>query len=280
MQPPKVYCKSEYDILKKVILCEPQYLINRQVLHDPELQYKHVKEHVELAVKQHREFVDTLNKYEIETIMLSPDKHYPEQTYTRDIGFTLGPTIYIAEMAQGVRKGEEHILKYWLHENQISYYNLIGEHIEGGDVIIDQDTIFIGLSSRTNEAAIEHLKQILTGQFHVKMIPFKDKFLHLDCVFNVLSPEVAIIYSEALSNEDIQFLSSRYDLIEVPYEEQHALATNVLSIGSGKVLSLPMNETVNKQMRKKGFEIIEVDISEIVKSGGSFRCCTLPLVRG
>jgi N-dimethylarginine dimethylaminohydrolase len=54
----------------------------------------------------------------------------------------------------------------------------------------------------------------------------------------------------------------------------------VLCIGNKKILSLPINKQVNQNLRNRGFEVIEVDISEIIKSGGSFRCCTLPILRG
>lgn len=68
-------------------------------------------------------------------------------------------------------------------------------------------------------------------------------------------------------------------LVKVTEEEQFQLGTNVLSIGNKRVLSLPVNGKVNKQLRNRGFQVIEVDITEIIKSGGSFRCCTLPITR-
>jgi N-dimethylarginine dimethylaminohydrolase len=182
-------------------------------------------------------------------------------------------------MAHDVRKGEENVLIQWLDDEEISYYNLAEDKIEGGDVIIDRETIYVGLSNRTHQKAVDHLQSLL-NQFNVIAISFKEKFLHLDCVFNVVSPDVALIYPHALTKEDIELFSSRYELIEVSEEEQFTLGTNVLSIGNKKILSLPVNKQVNKQLRNRGFEVIEVDITEIIKSGGSFRCCTLPILRG
>ncbi|MBO1912564.1 hypothetical protein J4G37_48165, partial [Microvirga sp. 3-52] len=60
---------------------------------------------------------------------------------------------------------------------------------------------------------------------------------------------------------------------------QFSLGTNVLSIGDKKVFSLPQNTDVNKKIRDFGFNVIEVDFSEIIKSGGSFRCCSMPVER-
>ena len=113
----------------------------------------------------------------IEVILLPYHKKYPEQVFTRDIGFTLGETIFVADMASDVRNGEENVLKQWLEDEEISYYNIIGHQIEGGDVIIDRDTIYIGLSDRTNAEAIEHLQNLLKKQFDIIPIDFKSKYL-------------------------------------------------------------------------------------------------------
>ena len=274
----KTFCMSEYDVLKRVILCQPQYMTIREVINETQEHFKNEGIHIERALEQHDELVKTLKDNGIEVILLPYHKKYPEQVFTRDIGFTLGQTIFVAEMATDVRTGEENVLKQWLEDEGISYYNLKGEIIEGGDVVIDQETIYVGLSNRTNQKSAEQL-QLLLNQFNVIPISFKDKYLHLDCVFNVVSPEVALIYPNALTKKDIEFFSSRYELIEVSEEEQFQLGTNVLSIGNKKVLSLPVNEKVNKQLRNRGFQVIEVDITEIIKSGGSFRCCTLPILR-
>jgi N-dimethylarginine dimethylaminohydrolase len=274
----KTFCMGEYDVLKRVILCQPQYMTIREVINETQEHFKNEGIHIERALEQHDELVKTLKNNGIEVILLPYHKKYPEQVFTRDIGFTLGQTIFVAKMATDVRAGEENVLKQWLEDEDISYYNLEGEIIEGGDVVIDQETIYVGLSNRTNQKAAEQL-QLLLNQFNVIPISFKDKYLHLDCVFNVVSPEVALIYPNALTKKDIELFSSRYELIEVSEEEQFQLGTNVLSIGNKKVLSLPVNEKVNKQLRNRGFQVIEVDITEIIKSGGSFRCCTLPILR-
>ena len=278
-EPYKIQCFTEYNVLKKVILCQPQYMNIRDVINETQKHFKNEGIHIEKALEQHDEFVDTLRGQGIEVILLPYHKKYPEQVFTRDIGFTLGETIFVADMASDVRNGEENVLKQWLEDEEISYYNIIGHQIEGGDVIIDRDTIYIGLSDRTNREAIEHLQNLLKKQFDIISIDFKSKYLHLDCVFNIVSPELALIYPDALKSEHIDLFKKRYEVIEVSEEEQFTLGTNVLTIGYNKIISLPINKKVNEELRKRGFEIIEVDITEIIKSGGSFRCCTLPIHR-
>ncbi|MEK5393918.1 dimethylarginine dimethylaminohydrolase family protein [Margalitia sp. FSL K6-0131] len=274
----KTFCMSEYDILKRVILCQPQYMTIREVINETQEHFKNEGIHIERALEQHGELVKTLKDNDIEVILLPYHKKYPEQVFTRDIGFTLGQTIFVAKMATEVRAGEEDVLKQWLEDEEISYYNLVEERIEGGDVVIDQETIYVGLSNRTDQKAADQLQRLL-NQFNVVPIPFKDKYLHLDCIFNVVSPDIALIYPNALTKKYIDYFASRYELIEVSEEEQFQLGTNMLSIGNKRLLSLPVNKKVNQQLRDHGFQVIEVDITEIIKSGGSFRCCTLPILR-
>jgi N-dimethylarginine dimethylaminohydrolase len=280
IQPPyiKSSCFSEYDVLKKVILCSPKFMTIREPINETQKQYLKENIDTELAKNQHKVFVETLQKNGVDVMLLSPLEKFPEQIFTRDIGFTLGNQVFVAEMAHDVRKGEERPFIDLLEKEKMSYTNLIGDKIEGGDVLIDRNTIYIGVSNRTNENAILHLQSILPS-FEVIAVPFTDKYLHLDCVFNILSSNEALIFPGELDNKKEQLLASRYNLIEVSKEEQATLGTNVLSIGGKRVISLPINEQVNKELRDRGYHVIEVDITEIIKSGGAFRCCTLPILR-
>jgi N-dimethylarginine dimethylaminohydrolase len=274
----KSSCFSEYDLLKKVVLCSPKFMTIREPIN--ETQKRYLKENIDtdLAKQQHELLVDTLQKNGVEVMLLSPLEKFPEQVFTRDIGFTLGNQVFVADMAHDVRKGEERPFIDLLEKEAITYTNLIGDKIEGGDVIIDRNTIFVGVSNRTNKSAILHLQSLLPS-FEVIAVPFTDKYLHLDCVFNILSPNDALIFPGELDNEKEKLLASRYNLIKVSKEEQATLGTNVLSIGENRVLSLPINKQVNKELRDRGYHVIEVDITEIIKSGGAFRCCTLPILR-
>lgn len=277
-QKAKTDCKNEYDRLKRVILCEPKHMSIREQMNENQKRYKDVGLHIDIAMKQHQDLVKALKREGIEVYLLPVHSRYPEQVFTRDIGFTIGETIYVAEMAHRARRGEEEILKNWLKQEKISYYNLVADHIEGGDVLIQHQRVYAGLSNRTNQPAINHLQSLLPT-YEVITVPFKVKYLHLDCVFNILSEHDALYYPEAFTAREAHLLAEHFDLISVTQAEQFTLGTNVLSLGDKKVLSLPQNRGVNQQLRIRGYEVIEVDISEIIKSGGSFRCCTLPILR-
>lgn len=274
----QTHCESEYGTLQKVVLCEPQFMEIKEVIND--VQKKYMDENIDrsLAISQHHQFEQTLRNAGVEVIKLQPSKDHPEQVFTRDIGFTLGDQLFISEMANPIRKGEEKVLANWMKDHDITYKKLSTHSIEGGDVIVDGQRVFIGISHRTCMNAIQNLQKELPD-FEILPIPFNPKYLHLDCVFNILSPTDALIFPDALDQKVVDRLSKMYNLIEVSESEQFSMGTNVLSIGQNRVLSLPVNIDVNHQMRQRGYEVLEVDFSEIIKSGGSFRCCSMPIVR-
>jgi len=276
-EKPSTNCESEYDKLQRVLICEPSYMAIDEVINEVQKKYEEDNINVELAMAQHENFEQTLKKHNIDVIKLPASKDFPEQVFTRDIGFTVGNDIFVAEMANEIRKGEEKELEKWLQEEDISFQKT-DDRVEGGDVIIAGETIYVGISSRTSEKSVQNLVNKLP-KHKVIQLPFNEKYLHLDCVFNLISSEIALIFPQAFSPEIIQELSEKYMLIEVSIEEQFTMGTNVLSIGDKKVISLPQNKQVNTQMRKHSFEVIEIGFSEIIKSGGSFRCCSMPIER-
>ncbi len=272
------HSQSEYDPLRRVLLCPPRFMEIKDVINDVQKRYKDENIDVDKALEQHNEFIQALMEHGVQPDLIEPSENYPEQVFTRDIGFTIGDTVFISEMASEIRQGEEQELQNWMELHAVQFKRLAGHRIEGGDVIIDRDTVFVGVSSRTSKQAIQDL-QLELPDFELVPISFDEKYLHLDCVFNILSPTEALIFPEALDAATIRLLAERYTLIRVNEKEQFALGTNVLSIGDRKVFSQPQNVQVNQQLTARGFHVIEVDYSEIIKSGGAFRCCTMPFIR-
>ncbi len=273
-----VNCDSEYGVLKKVIVCEPRYMKIDEIINETQRHFAKDNINMKRAMKQHQLFVETMKNNGVDVYKLPAIERFPEQVFTRDIGFTIGETVFVSRMGSNIRDGEEKVLRNWLLEHQINLSLIEGDRIEGGDVIVHGDTVFIGVSGRTSEETIQELQSQLP-HMNVVPVPFHPKYLHLDCVFNILSEKDALIYKDAFDEKEYQILAAKFNIIEVEKDEQFTLGTNVLSIGNKKVLSLPVNKNVNAALRERGYEVLEVDISEIIKSGGSFRCCSMPLYR-
>src|SRR5699024_407141 len=274
----KANCESEYAKLDQVLVCEPSYMEIKEVINHVQKKYEHQNINKRRAQQQHLDFTKVLEQNGVTVIDLGAKREFPEQVFTRDIGFVIGENIFVSKMASDIRKGEEKVLENLLQNHDLKYNKLHANKIEGGDVIVDGDIVFIGMGNRTCLEATRELQKKLPNHSIIPLA-FDPKYLHLDCLFNILSSEVALIYPEAFDQATLESLEKRYQLVEVSSDEQFSLGTNVLSIGNNKVISQPQNTKVNQSIRSLGFEVIEVDFSEIIKSGGSFRCCSMPLKR-
>ena len=73
--------------------------------------------------------------------------------------------------------------------------------------------------------------------------------------------------------------SKGVDLIELSDEELHVCTPNLLPVGPGRVIVSAVNLNTTKELRKRGIEVIELDLTEFAKGGGGPTCLTLPLIR-
>ncbi|MBF0707586.1 hypothetical protein IQ283_13395 [Alkalihalobacillus hwajinpoensis] len=272
-------CNTEYTDLKKVLVVKPSFMKITEIINETQKHYERSNINIPKALKQHSEFVDVLKEHSVDVHELEANPELPEQVFTRDIGFTIGQELFVASMSEQVRQQETNTLKTWLKESSITYQEGLPLSMEGGDVVIDGSTVYVGESGRTSNLAIQELQKRLPD-YQIEPLTLTDDILHLDCVFNIISEKVALVYPHAFTSEDLKKLNARFHLIYVSKEEQFYMGPNVLSIGQGKVVSLSQNKRLNRVLESKGFTVLPVDFSEIIKSGGSFRCCTLPLKRG
>ncbi len=229
-------------------------------------------------------FKATLAQHQVEVLQPVPLAGVPDQLMTRDIGVVIGDTFVVTQMARQSRRDE------WLGLlpilDKIGTQRIVkvpdGIVLEGGDVIVDNGRIFVGLSQRTGADGAAFLAGTFP-QFEVVPVPLKqladgEDVLHLDCSFVPVGTGHALIYPAGLA-EMPPAIAEQYALIEVTKAEQQILATNVLSISPTQVIARQQAARVNAEMRQRGLTVIELPFNDPPKTGGSFRCCSLPLWR-
>ncbi|SDI67812.1 dimethylarginine dimethylaminohydrolase family protein [Alteribacillus bidgolensis] len=270
---------TEYGVLKEVLMCSPEEMRIKKPINEVQKSYEDENIDQDKAIEEHQFLIETLKNHGVTVQLIPALSKLPEQVFTRDLGFATEKGIITGKMETDIREPEIKEFKSWLQDHHWDYLSINDGSIEGGDVLIDEDVIYVGDSSRTSEQAVKQLEELFPAK-KIITIPFDKKYLHLDCIFNILSPGTALLYPDALSNDIVRDICMRYRTITVTEEEQFRLGTNVLSIGNKTVISLPENKKVNEDMKEMGFEVLEIPFSEIIKSGGSFRCVTMPLIKG
>ena len=115
----------------------------------------------------------------------------------------------------------------------------------------------------------------LTGLPVVSLELVDPRFYHLDTALAVLDDTTIAYYSPAFSDAARMRLQELFpDAIEVSTADAYVLGLNVVS--DGRHVVLPANATgFAAQLADAGFESVPVDLSELLKGGGSVKCCTL-----
>lgn len=210
-----------------------------------------------------------------------------DQTCPRDISFVIGGTFVRAGMRTPGRVEEIDAIAHILDGCDGPRVTVPkGVVLEGGDVIVHGDHVFVGAGQRSDPEGTEFLRAVFGDTHSIVPLPTQSRdkgedILHLDCSFNPLGLGHALIYPGGLAQiPDI--LRDRFDWIEVTRTEATAMATNVLSIAPDHIIARtdPSCARVNAALRRAGYTVTEVDFDAVPATGGSFRCATMPLQRG
>jgi len=216
--------------------------------------------------------------------VLAPDS-VPDQTCPRDIGFVIGDTFVTANMRIPSRIEEIQGIRPVLATCTGPQTTVPpGICLEGGDVIVDGDTVYVGIGQRSDPEGVEFLAQTFGNTHHIIPLPCRppdtgEDILHLDCTFNPLGLGHALIYPGGLAH--IPDALHRYDWIEVTRAEADEMATNIVSVAPDHIIArtAPSCARVNAALRRAGYRVTEVEFNAVPATGGSFRCATLPLHR-
>jgi len=249
-------------------------------------------------IKELDNFSNVLVKYGIEVYRPDLIKDC-NQIFVRDIGFVIDEFFFKSNVLPNRAKefkGIESILDKFSAKIIILPEYI---HIEGGDLLYHDNHIFIGyynkedysklITARTNRHALEYFKDFFPNkkikgfQLNKSLNNPLENILHLDCCLQIVGKNKAIIYPQAFENKDdykwlVSFFGSD-NIFEISDKEMYEMNSNVLSINSRTVVSQPVFKRLNDWLVKKGLTVERVDLSEISKQEGLFRCSSLPLVR-
>ena len=161
------------------------------------------------------------------------------------------------------RRGEvesiARILKNHLQVRQLE------PHIDGGDILNTPNAIYVGLSQRTDESAI----QFFSEQIEKEVVPVRVmKGLHLKSAVSYLGNNVLLISPERVDGSALK----NFEWIEV--DEKDSYVANCLVLGN-RVLMPAGFQTVNEKIRQHGFEVFELEMSEFEKADGGVTCLSL-----
>lgn len=242
--------------------------------------------------------MDEYHEFERCIGILNPVIHYLptdemltlDSMYCRDAALATDAGIILCNMGKELRQKEPNAIEQYCIAQGIFVLGSIEAPgtLEGGDVAwVDERTLAVGHTYRTNKQGIEQLKKMVSPldiEVLVVDLPHyrgaSDVF-HLMSVFSPIDRDVAVVYSPLMPISFREELLARsYHLIEVPVEEFDSMGCNVLAIAPRHVVMVKGNPQTKAALEKAGCIVQEYEGIEIsLKGGGGPTCLTRPLMR-
>ncbi|MBC1916438.1 arginine deiminase [Listeria seeligeri] len=252
----------------------------------------------------------------------------PNLYFTRDPAAVIGNGVTINKMFQPARRKESMFMELILqHHPRFSKQEIpiwtdreAQFPMEGGDeLILNKETILIGVSERTDARAVEQLAEnLFRRETQIKRvlaveIPETRSFMHLDTVFTMVNYDQFTIHpaiqnqqgelnvyileqgdngleitprkdfqrvmAEVLEVPEVDFIPCGGEDVIVSAREQWNDGANTLAIAPGEVITYDRNQVSNELLRSAGIKVHEVISSELSRGRGGPRCMSMPLVR-
>jgi dimethylargininase len=222
----------------------------------------------ERAVEQHGHYCDALSQAGAEVVTLDVNPDLPDSAFVEDAAVVLDEIVVLTTMGNKVRRAELVRLAPEIARQRPVVPMKPPGRLDGGDVLQIDRTFYVGLSTRTDAEGIASFRRIVEPHgYSVVPVGIRD-CLHLKSGCTALDDETVLIKPEWIDPEPFRKLR------RVPPAEPDPCAANVLRLLDWICMSAAFPRTA-EQVRRLGYDVREVDISELAKAEAGLTCMSL-----
>lgn len=211
-------------------------------------------------------------------IVDNPD--IPDIVFTANAGVIFNNKVILSQFKHYQRQKEIPYFNNWFKTHLPINICSILEYFEGaGDALIDnKNNIWVGHGFRSTFNARFALQNILPSLNLISLKLINPEFYHLDTCFCPLNSGHVLYYPEAICSADEIKIYEQYDgkMIKVSMSDAVNFACNIVEWKNNLILN-KCSAKLNYELEKIGYNVIETDLSEFIKAGGSAKCLTLKL---
>jgi dimethylargininase len=224
---------------------------------------------VGLAKEQHDAYAGALSAARLEVVALDADEAHPDSCFVEDTVVLVDRVAVMCRSAVPSRAGEGGDVERVLSEHLAVEAMLPPATMDGGDVLRIGGDLFVGVTPRTNHAAIAQLRD-LAARHGVAVVPVEVAgVLHLKSACTCIGDDTVLVCPEHVSLDTF----SRYSTVEVPAREGYA--ANALALPDGTVLVSDGFPVARERIERAGFTTRALEMSEFRKGWGSLTCLSV-----
>lgn len=224
----------------------------------------------DLLVRQHDIYIDALKNAGVIVSIMPALEDFPDSVFVEDAALVLDGVAILLNPGAKSRNGEPGALirdgaPYF---NRVIETNLSGP-IDGGDILVFDDTILVGLSERTSEAGANDLAAIVEPfGYGLTKAHTPKHILHFKSHCSLLDDKTAISTAALAASDCFE----GFDVVIVPDDEPQG--SNVIRVNDKVIMAEEAPKTV-AMLRAQGFDVVPVPTSEVAKIDGAVSCCSL-----
>jgi len=223
---------------------------------------------IELAVQQHKEYCEALEKLGVKVITLTENSSMPDSVFVEDTALVLDEVAIITYMGANSRKPESELIADTLSKFRKIARIAPPARIDGGDILRIGKKLFVGNSTRTNKKAVRALhKHASPFGFEIAKVKVSG-CLHLKTGCTALDENTVLINPEWIDREAFR----GFRQIEVPVNEPYA--ANVLRIGETLLIPENFKRTI-EMVEERGHKVQTLDISEFQRAEAGLTCLSI-----
>jgi dimethylargininase len=225
---------------------------------------------LDIARAQHSKYVHTLKQFGCHVLELPAETDLPDSVFVEDTAFILPHAAVITRPGADSRKPETETIIQALSPHIDLLHIREPATLDGGDVLVIGKNIFVGMSTRSNQDAINQLNEMLKDDgYLVSGVPMHE-CLHLKSAVTRVDDNTLLINK----NWVVAHHFEQYDLIEVHPSEPYA--ANCLPVGYAIIYPTSFPRT-DERLKARGYHVINVNVDELAKAEGAVTCCSLIL---
>lgn len=224
------------------------------------------------AAAQHRDYEAALAEAGLDIVRLAALDGAPDGVFVEDTALLLGRHAIITRPGAASRADEVESTAAGLAKD-FTVHRLGAGTLDGGDVLRIGRMLYVGLSGRTSRAGIQALGD-LVSLFGYRVVPVKTSgCLHLKTAATFAGDDGAgrptLLYHDG-------WVSPAHftDVESIAVAADEAAAANTLRIGTSLLIAAG-NPRTAEMLAGRGFDVVEVDNSELQKAEAGLTCCSL-----
>jgi len=224
----------------------------------------------DLLCQQHEDYIAALKIAGVTVNIMPAREPYPDSVFVEDAALILDGTAILLNPGAQSRAGEPAALI----EDGARFFKSVlmpefSGPIDGGDILVFDDIILVGMSKRTSEAGADELaKAVEPFGYSLRKARTPKEILHFKSHCSLLDGRTAIA-TESLARSGC---FEGFDVVTVPEDEPQG--SNVIRVNDKIIMSAEAPKTI-ALLKANGFDVLPVPTTEVAKIDGAVSCCSL-----